>query len=164
MAQQTLAAARTLTLSPAGLTAIKFNETGNHGPYLKPYSDPPGHSIGYGHYYPPGQNVPVEITEEQATALLLEDCQWAITEAQSYGNIPLTQEMFDALVDLDYNTGGVGILEDLWPSLTAKNYVAAGKVIETLRIESEINGKLQVNPGLVARRKLEAQPFLTFTS
>lgn len=88
-------------LSENGAAFIKQNE----GLRLTPYIDGTGHSIGYGHFIPAGQSVPKSITQGQANAWFTSDIMTAENAVNTYVNVGLSQNQFDALVDFVYNIG-----------------------------------------------------------
>lgn len=93
--------ANNFTYSTTGLTLTKRFE----GLRLQSYQDIAGHwTIGYGHK---GQGVRPNqtITQAQATALLEADLRAAETVVNRCVKYQLTQNEFDALVDMAYNIG-----------------------------------------------------------
>ena len=134
-----------MNISEKGIQFIKSNE----GLSLKPYPDMGGFSIGYGHHYPPGVYVPSEITEDQATNLLLADLKRVETCLDSLVPADCTQNQYDALCDFGYNLG-IGAMDMMlshgWsdvPNQMPRWIYAGGKV----------------NQGLVERRKKEVALF-----
>lgn len=98
--------------STNGLDLIKSFE----GLRLKAYNDSTGTpTIGYGHTH--GVQLGQTITATQALAFLAEDVVSVENSINKYG-FDLTQNQFDALVSLCYNTGA-GILKNFVTMLKA---------------------------------------------
>ncbi len=94
--------AASLTVSPAGVDAIKARE----GLRLQRYRlGDGGWTIGYGRYFPDSGGPPPEsITREQAEAWLVEDIEAkAARWVRAYVTAPLTQSQFDALASMAFN-------------------------------------------------------------
>lgn len=141
-------------LSANGLNLIKSFE----GCKLTAYKCLPTekyYTIGYGHY---GSDVTagMKITKEQAEELLLQDCEKAIKNVNSFmGKYNFNQNQFDALVSFAFNVGsiiqltasGTRTLEQISSKITAYNK-SGGRVIA----------------GLVKRRAKEKELFDTPTS
>ena len=113
------------------------------------------YTIGYGHY---GSDVTagMKITKEQAEELLLQDCEKAIKNVNSFmSKYNFNQNQFDALVSFAFNVGniiqltasGTRTLEQISSKITAYNK-SGGRVIA----------------GLVKRRAKEKELFDTPTS
>jgi lysozyme len=63
-----------------------------------------GWTIGYGHYSTSIADIPATCTQAQADAWFSSDLQQkAVRWVQLYVSVPLTQNQFDALVDVAYN-------------------------------------------------------------
>lgn len=120
---------------------------------LKAYRCPSGVlTIGYGHTS--GVTEGMVITKEQATSLLEQDLQYFEREVgKTFATVSLTQNQFDALVSLAFNIGA----SRLKHSLMAKK-IQANKDDMSIRDEfmKYVNSKGRVLPGLVRRRKWEA--------
>lgn len=120
---------------------------------LKAYRCPSGVlTIGYGHTS--GVTEGMVITKEKATSLLEQDL--AVFEREvgkMFATVSLTQNQFDALVSLSFNIGA----SRLKHSLLAKK-IQANKDDMSIRDEfmKYVNSKGRVLPGLVRRRKWEA--------
>lgn len=141
-------------LSANGLNLIKSFE----GCKLTAYKCLPTekyYTIGYGHY---GSDVTagMKITKEQAEELLLQDCEKAIKNVNSFmSKYNFNQNQFDALVSFAFNVGsiiqltasGTRTLEQISSKITAYNK-SGGRVIA----------------GLVKRRAKEKELFDTPTS
>jgi lysozyme len=90
-----------LTLSPAGLDAIKRHE----GLRLEPYDDGAGFlTIGYGHRIR-SDEIFDRITLARAQELLQDDVRAAENAVNALVSVPLEQNQFDALVSLVFNIG-----------------------------------------------------------
>lgn len=88
------------TISQEGLALIKSFE----GCVLKAYQDPVGiWTIGYGHTHDVHSGM--TITAKQADAYLRCDVADAEQAVNSSVTVPLTQNMFDALVSFTFNVG-----------------------------------------------------------
>jgi lysozyme len=75
--------------------------------------------------------------------------------------VPLTQDQFDALVSLAYNTGVAGAGQ-VFKLVNARDFDGAAEMISSMTYGSSVkNGKTVrvFYPGLVVRRKREAAPF-----
>ena len=134
-----------MNISAAGIDFIKSNE----GFRASAYPDAGGFSIGYGHHILPGQTFPHEITEQEASTLLMDDLQPIVHCLDM--NVPkdCTQNQFDALCDFGYNLGEGALLQMLghgWNQVPEQ-------MIRWVHVGT------QVSPGLVARRKEEISMF-----
>jgi GH24 family phage-related lysozyme (muramidase) len=141
------------TLSQSGLDAIKRSE----GFSATPYWDSKGYSIGYGHLLTPEEYAKYKdrsITKEEAEQLLLKDTEKTQNAVNQSIKVPLTQDMFDALVSFGYNLGP-GAIKNVAQTLNTGDYEGAAKRMRRYVIA---NGK--VNTGLIARRKEETGKFL----
>lgn len=90
--------------------ALQYSQTGQHlteqfeGCRLDAYQDSRGvWTIGYGHTA--GVHLGDTCTQDQADAWLQQDIQWAASAVKHYVTAKLTQDEFDALVDLVFNIG-----------------------------------------------------------
>jgi len=136
-----------------GLSLVLYNDCDN----------PPNATIGYGylvHLGPINGSEPEEfrkgITEKQAFGLLLMEIGEIEKDVMRLVKVPLTQYQFDALVSFTFNLGE-GSLErsTLLKCLNAKQY---GQIPYEIRKWVRAGGR--VVPGLVTRRKEEADIFL----
>ena len=102
------------------------------------------------------------ITKQQALQFMYKDLTEAancvrrlFTRWANQGlDIPITQEMFDSIVSLVYNTGCGAMLDsDFIQSVKRKKYQQAAKEILTYRLKSGFSG-------LIERRKKESKRFL----
>ena len=145
-----------------GLNLIKSFE----GLELTAYNDsrrPPIPTIGYGHTKTVtradvGRKT---ITEAQAQALLALDTADAQNAVNRYVKVPVSQNMFDALVSFTFNLGSGALAgSTLLKLLNAGNY--AGAAAQFPRWNKEMkNGVLTESKGLTRRRNAEMQLFLT---
>ena len=139
-----------LQLSAQGLELIK----GSEGFRAAQYLDVAGHAtIGYGHRVVPPESFTGEITEAQATAILMSDVRLAEQSIARLVHVPLTQGQFDALVDFCFNVGAGNLASStLLRELNESEYAVAG--LELLRWDYAGSAP---NPGLKARRTAELQ-------
>lgn len=140
------------TLGAAGLELIKSFE----GCRLKAYKPVPTEkhwTIGWGHYGP-DVTEGMTITQEQADALLVQDCAGSVACVNNPRYCPITetlnQNQFDALVSFTFNCGSGG-LQQLCANRTA------AEIAEKMLLYNKGGGK--VLPGLVRRRKAEQELF-----
>lgn len=124
---------------------------------LKAYPDPgtggAPWTIGYGHTR--GVRKGDTCTREQAEQWLLEDVQFAEDAVNKYVQVPLTQGMFDALVDFVFNVGeGNFYKSTLLRKLNNRDYKGADAEFAKW---DKAAGK--VLPGLVSRRQAEDDLF-----
>lgn len=130
---------------------------------LKAYRCPAGVlTIGYGHTGPdvkPG----MEITAPQAVALFNADVdKFARSVEESLAGVTLKQKQFDAVVSLAYNIGLGGLKKS-----TLYRKVKANPDDPTIRAEfmkhvnARVNGVLKPLPGLVKRRRAEADHYFS---
>lgn len=139
------------TTSQTGIDLIKEFE----GCRLTAYRDSAGVlTIGYGHTT--GVTSGMTISQAQAEAYLKSDLQTFESAVNSYVTVPLTQNMFDALVSLAYNIGS-GAFKDstLLSKLNQADYTAAAD-----QFEAWVKSGGTTLAGLVRRRAAEKQLFL----
>ena len=141
-----------MQLSNDGLGLIKTSEGFRNREYL----DPAGlATIGYGHKVTPSESFPGEITEEQATALLMRDVRTAEQAVSRLVRVSLSQGQFDALVDFCFNMGAGKLAgSTLLRELNASRYAAAG--LELLRWDYATGAP---DAGLRTRRTAELHLF-----
>lgn len=99
----------TLKTSDAGIEFIKTYEEFRAEPYTAVEGGKL--TIGYGHEIKEGESFTV-ISEAEAYDLLKKDLEW-VEEGinKNYeGNIPLTQQQFDAMISLGINAGRSGLV------------------------------------------------------
>lgn len=110
-----------MKISQNGINFIKNHE----GCFLNSYDDGTGtQTIGYGHTN--GVYQGMTITQEQAEEYLRQDLAEFENRVNTFVNVKLTQNQFDALVSFDFNTGGLGN-STLLALLNAGNYEGASK-------------------------------------
>lgn len=151
------------TLSQKGWDHIKDEESLR----LTAYSIGDGMiTIGWGHAEKENNSkysVGDKITKEEAQKLLDKDLnriengvRGIFAEWEKKGiDVKITQDMFDALVSIAFNTG-IGALRrsELIQDLKKGNYKAAGEKIKNFRVSKKF-------PGLYDRREKESQMFLS---
>lgn len=139
------------TTSQTGIDLIK----GFEGCRLTAYRDSGGTlTIGYGHTL--GVTSGMTISQAQAESYLKSDLQTFESAVNSYVTVPLTQNMFDALVSLSYNIGSNAFKgSTLLSKLNQGDYTAAADQFGAW-VKS---GGTTLN-GLVKRRAAEKQLFL----
>jgi lysozyme len=89
-----------MRLSSAGLDLVKGEESCR----LTAYWDVTGWAIGYGHHGPE-VHAGLTWTQDECDWALMQDVEWAVGVVNRYVTAPMTQGMFDALVDFVYNEG-----------------------------------------------------------
>ena len=141
--------------SANGITHIKEFE-GFRG---KRYLCPAGKwTIGYGHVIVDSERATlwnVELTEDQATKLLMKDLVRFEDAVSAMVAVPLTQGQFDALVSFAYNLGEAKLRSStLLKLLNAGDYEGARKQINRWVYS---NGKKL--EGLIRRRARETEMF-----
>lgn len=143
---------------------------GFEGLFLKAYDDHDDHivrpgqrvygtlTIGYGHTSmagPPRVYIGMEISKQQADAILAADLASVELEVDHLIHTRLNQNQFDALVSFQFNTGWLGYSHcSLTRALNAGNYDLADA---DFGLYDRASG--QVLQGLVRRRKAEADLF-----
>ena len=113
------------------------------------------YTIGYGHY---GSDVKdgMKITEEQAEEMLVQDCQKAIKNVNSFmSKYNFNQNQFDALVSFAFNVGSIN-------QLTASGTRTLEQISSKIPAYNKSGGR--VIGGLVRRRAKEKELFDTPTS
>ena len=143
---------QTFTYSDAGIALTK----GFEGLRLTAYRDCGGVlTIGHGHTGPDiveGKT----IDEAEAETLLTADLQMAVNCVNRAVTAAIAQNQFDALVDFCFNVGCGGLLNStLLRKVNAADFAGAAA---QFALWVHAGGK--VVPGLVRRRKLEAEMFL----
>lgn len=145
-----------MRISQRGLDLIKTFE----GLELEAYQDIVGiWTIGYGHTSeagPPKVVPGMEITEEEAEEILRNDVVPFERAVEKAVNVPLTQNMFDALVSITFNIGPGAMRSSTFiRRLNEGNYEGAA---DALLMWNKAGGKV-VN-GLKRRREAERALFL----
>lgn len=141
-----------MNINQSGLMLIKSYE--DFRP--KPYDDGTGTlTIGYGHTR--SVVMPVVVTEEEATKLLIEDIHYFEDAVRREVRVIINRNQFSALVSLTYNIGeGAFRNSTLLKKLNNQNFEAA--VGEFEKWNKGGNRELK---GLVRRRAAEKQLFMT---
>lgn len=144
--------------SKTGIDLIKRFE----GFHSKPYICPAGVvTIGYGSTYLNGRKVTMQdgpISEPEAIKALQTDLAKFERIVKSKLKVPVNQNQFDALVSHTYNTGGSDTLFRL------VNARADAATIRNWFETRYTTGNGKVLPGLIRRRKAEADLFFTFAT
>ena len=142
--------------SERGLQLIKTSE----GFVAHVYIDIDAPAIAYGHRLLPGESFPDGLTLVQGEELLCEDLA-ARYEPMLNPRIPdgCTQGQYDALIDFVYNIKDQPkSLEELlahgWDQVPAQ-------LLRWCHVKDPVTGQMKENAGLLARRKEEAQVFLS---
>jgi GH24 family phage-related lysozyme (muramidase) len=148
-------------LDDNGYKKIKGSEASNKF-HPTPYWDVDGYSIGFGHKILPNEHF-TKITKSDAENLLVHDAQKAENLVKKYVHTPVTQKMFDSLVDFAYNVPS-GI-PNIAENMNVGDFRGAAKRMKLYTKVKDPKGKF-VNkktgeryselPGLVARRKEDA--------
>jgi lysozyme len=152
-----------MDISTNGIAFIKNEELFRSKPYLDPVGMP---TIGYGStVYENGKAVTLKdraITEKRATALLKHKLSSRYVPAVNKGlEVAVNQNQFDALASFIYNVGPGGTGSTLFKKINAG--ITDKATIEHwfgVWNKGTVKGKKVVLPGLVARRKREADLFL----
>lgn len=175
-------AARTPRTSAKGLEIIRHFEQLHDGDLkkagLQPKACPAGWwTVGYGRVvvdpltgkrlgtiHPEGRLRALELypalTEKQAEAMLQEDLRPREAAVDRRVIVPLTQDQFDALVSLEYNTGAISANSTLVKLINQRKMSAAAE--QFLKWDKgRVNGLLQTLRGLTRRRNSERHLFLT---
>lgn len=111
-------------------------------------------TIGYGHT----KNVQSNdvITEDEADALLLVDIENFEREVNQVVSVPMTQEMFDALVSFTFNIGGTNFRKStLVKKLNQYDYLGASQ-----EFQRWIYVRSERSQGLINRREKEKLLFM----
>lgn len=148
-----------LTISPLGAAWTKHSE----GRKLTAYPDKGAFSIGYGHRGIPEGTV---WTPEQCESAFEVDMDHVQQVVNGIVVVPLTQGQFDALCDFTYNEGAGSLQSSELLKLLNHMKDYAGACSQLYYTDSQGNphgwifakneyGQLEVNAGLIARRKGE---------
>ena len=139
-----------MTISQEGIALIKRFE----GCELKSYRCSAGvPTIGYGSTK--GVSMDMEITQERAEALLIEDISDFEEEVNKCVKVPLTQNQFDALVAWTFNLGGPNLRNSTM--LKVLNEGEYEKVPSEMKRWNKAAGKTL--DGLIRRREAESLLF-----
>lgn len=115
-------------------------------------------TIGYGHVIQPSElSKYTTLTKDQAETLLMNDLNTDVSSVQNeFQNLNLSQNQYDALVDLSYNLG-----QNIWDGIDLTTDIKAGASADVIKIDFECldscNGT--VVQGLVNRRNDEYEMF-----
>lgn len=149
-----------MSLSAAGLQALKEHEGWRPSVYL----DTAGkQTIGYGHLIKPGE-IFTTITPARGEQILQQDVAIAVAAVRKMVRVPITQNMFDALVSFAFNVGtdddADTVAEGLGDSSLLKllndgNYTGAAD-----GLLAWINAGGKPDKGLTNRRAAERAQFL----
>lgn len=145
--------------SQAGLEFIAREE----GEVLRTYIDVAGMpTIGVGHLLRPGESYPNGITKEKSRELLAQDVKIAELQVTSLVTVPMTQNMFDALVSFTFNCGGGALKKSSILRFTNAGDLAAAADAFLLwnKATDPKTGQLVVVKGLTNRRLREKALFL----
>jgi lysozyme len=109
----------------------------------------------------PGEDFSAGIDEQQLQDLLVKDLLNAETEVNDSVKVSVTQNQFDALVDLCFNIGGMNFANStLVHLLNQGDYAGAAKQFLVWNKE-HVNGILTYSQGLMNRREDEVALFNT---
>lgn len=140
-----------LSVSEEGREYIKQKEDFESEPYL----DGAQFSVGYGSRMRPGENIRF-ITKEEAEERLDRDLEWVEDTIKNTIEVPLTQEMYDAMASFVYNVGGPQFTNStLLRKLNEGDYAGAAS-----QFSSWVKSNGRVEDGLVNRRQEEKNMFL----
>lgn len=147
-----------LKTSKASDRAVKMIY-GEEGLRLKAYLDPVGvPTIGYGHTK--GVKLGQTITKEQAVQLAQQDIKQFENAVDRNIKVPLSQNQYDALVSFAFNLGE-GNLKKISGDINAGNFAKAAKrMLSFNKARDRRTGQMKRLPGLVSRRKREANLFM----
>lgn len=107
-----------MQLNAAGIELIKKFEGFEPEPYICPGGKL---TIGYGHVIKPHESF-TSITVEQASTLLLKDCEEYEEAVRKLIRVPLNDNQFSALVSFTYNLGASNFTGSTLLKKVNKNY------------------------------------------
>lgn len=143
-----------MNLSGKGLALIRKHE----GLRLKAYRCPAGVlTIGYGHTGPDVKEG-LEINQAKANCLLDSDVRFAVKKVNELVKKPINQNQFDALVSFTFNLGSGNLAKS---TLLKKVNVDPGDKTISGEFAKWVNSGGKPLPGLIARRKEEAELYFT---
>lgn len=146
--------ANNLSYDGNGLSITKNFENCKLAAYWDPYAK--CWTIGWGHTGPDVQEG-MSITQDEADTLLLQDTMRAQLTINTYVDVVLTQQEFDALVDFVFNCGPANFREStMLKLLNAGKYHAAAAQLD----EWDHAGGVEL-AGLLRRRQAETAEFLS---
>lgn len=142
--------ASSMTVSDAQIALLKRRE----GLRLTRYAlGDGGYTIGYGHFSTNIADIPPTCTQAQADAWFANDLQQrAVKWVQLYVSVPLTQNQFDALVDVAYNMSPRGFKK-------FADAVNAGNGIDDIAQASVSWVSAPLQDGIQNRRNAEINEF-----
>lgn len=128
------------------------------GTRLVPYQDIAGNwTWGVGHKQQPGEQVPIEITQDQCNALFEKDIAYAASAVERLVTVETGDNMFAALVDFCFNIGSSHFATStLLKLLNAGDFAGAAKQFCRWIYSGNV-----ISDGLVRRRVAERDLFLT---
>lgn len=149
-----------MQLSANGLDFIKARE----GLMLEAYFDVAGiPTIGYGHTSSATSADVVnkkKISHTKAEELLVDDVEVFEDAVNSYINVPMNQNQFDAFVSFAYNIGVGGFLSSTARKRFNRGDTEGAAEAMTWWDKATVNGVTRQVKGLVRRRALERDLFL----
>jgi GH24 family phage-related lysozyme (muramidase) len=147
-----------MDLSSDGLKQLTKEE----GFSSKEYWDHKGYSIGYGHLQTEEEREKYKgkISKEDAQELLKKDVQARVLAVNKEVKIPISQKMFDSLVDFTYNAGE-GSLQKVASVLNTGDFAGAAALMKRYDKAKTKKGTLEVLKVLTKRRETEANAFLS---
>jgi lysozyme len=143
-----------LARTPTGVRDVELIKE-SEGLRLKAYLPTPNdvYTIGYGHTKTAEKGM--VITLAGAEALLLHDLQWVETTIDTYVQVPLNQNQYDALASFIYNVGGTAFRKStMLKLLNASDYDGAAGQFPRWNKQ-----KGKVLNGLTTRRQKEQTLF-----
>lgn len=141
-------------INQAGLDLVKASEGFSPTNYLCPAGKP---TIGYGHVILAGEQFSEPISQAAGEDLLRQDLAVAEAAVESLVTVILNENQFSALASFTFNLGAGNLRKStLLKKLNAGDYDgAAGE------FGRWVNANGKPLPGLVTRRRLEAELFQT---
>ena len=152
-----------MKISANGMELIKRFE----GAHFLAYKCPAGiWTIGIGHTGKVGLKKIKEnmkITNKQMVSLFKQDIKSFEAAVNTYVNVPLTQNQFDALVSFAFNEGSGNLKKStLLKKLNKGDYLAASfEFLKWDKADTDGDGDLEALRGLANRRKAEQALFNT---
>lgn len=115
------------------------------------YYDTAGHkSIGIGHMVKPDEHFRIPMTGDEIEKLLESDIQLHVDEVNKHVSVPLYDNQFTALLDMEYNLGS----EKIGKLYAAVNSGDSTKVPGVIESYVYAGGKKSI--ALIARRKIDS--------